>query len=119
MLFLHGAGFSGLSWAPLVQSLNLSVLNTHYVSIDLRGHGKTQTENEDDFSFEVLSRDVCDVYSLLVEKKLVPANEEWNVRLFVVGHSMGGALAAYIGAHCRDQLNNIAATCVIDVVEGN
>lgn len=140
LLFLHGAGFSALSWALLVKSVSASVPGCYLVAIDLRGHGNSRATNESDFSFETLSEDVCTIYDALMQHGFIPGGTEAAdeadapyysqsgapsstsavpPKVFLVGHSMGGALAAYIGAKKADTLQNIVGVCVIDVVEGS
>ena len=72
ILFLHGAGFSSLSWALLVKSLSASVPGCYLVAIDIRGHGDSRTSDESDFSFETLSEDVCRIYEALLQDGFIP-----------------------------------------------
>jgi len=43
--FLHGGGFSGLTWSLAVENL-MALLECHVVAVDLRGHGETETESD-------------------------------------------------------------------------
>ena len=76
LLFLHGAGFSALSWALLAKNISESVPGCFLVAIDLRGHGDSRTADESDFSFETLSEDVCRVYETLVKDCHLPGADE-------------------------------------------
>jgi protein phosphatase methylesterase 1 len=60
------------------------------MALDLRGHGETRTENDTNLSASVLCQDVIDV----LETKY--GGED--TKIVLVGHSMGGALAAKIAA---------------------
>ncbi|XP_002732240.1 protein phosphatase methylesterase 1-like, partial [Saccoglossus kowalevskii] len=60
VIFLHGGGHSSLSWAVLSASLS-KIIKCRILAIDSRGHGNTQTTNDDDLSANVLSRDIGNV----------------------------------------------------------
>jgi len=103
---LHGAGHSALSWA-LVAGL---VKDTcRLVAYDCRGHGDTQTSDNGNMYGLQLAEDAVSLCNLLFE-------QEPNVKIIVVGHSMGGAIA--VKAAATNRIKNMAAIVVIDVVEG-
>lgn len=102
---LHGGGYSGLTWALFAVEICKNI-QCQVAAIDLRGHGKTFTNNDADLSLEALSQDVCDVILKITEGTDTP--------VILVGHSMGGAVAV----ETARLLGNIGALCVIDVVEG-
>ncbi len=54
-LFLHGGGFSGLSWSILSSLLDKKV-KCQCIAIDIRGHGETVTNNDEDLSIETMSK---------------------------------------------------------------
>lgn len=108
-LFLHGGGFSGLSWSVL-SSILVKKIKCQCIAVDFRGHGDTYTNNDEDLSVETLSNDI----KLLVEKLWI--NQE-SPPIILVGHSMGGALAVHIAI--RNYIKNLIALVVIDVVEGS
>lgn len=107
IFFLHGGGFSALSWALLS-----SVLSNHVqcrcAAVDLRGHGDTVTVDDTDLSAETLSSDVGDVVKELYGDE--PPS------LILIGHSMGGAIAVHTAE--RNLIPSLAGLVVIDVVEG-
>jgi len=105
--FLHGGGFSALSWACLTKFLGESV-ECRCVALDLRGHGDTHCSDEENISAEKLAHDVGAVCSALYADEPPP--------IILIGHSMGGALAAHVAE--KDLLPSLLGLVVIDVVEG-
>ncbi|XP_072040987.1 protein phosphatase methylesterase 1-like [Amphiura filiformis] len=108
LLFLHGGGHSGLSWAVL-SSIVSKLVKCRIVAIDLRGHGDTKTANEEDLSAETLSSDIGNVISSLYGDEAAPP-------IIMVGHSMGGAIAIHAGV--KNLIPSLIGLIVIDVVEG-
>ncbi|KAK7253108.1 hypothetical protein RIF29_37546 [Crotalaria pallida] len=102
---LHGGGYSGLSFALAASKIKE---NARVVAMDLRGHGKSVTDNELDLSVETMCNDVLAVIKELY-KDSTPA-------IIIVGHSMGGSIAVHVAA--RRSLPTIAGLVVVDVVEG-
>nr|CAD1824519.1 unnamed protein product [Ananas comosus var. bracteatus] len=78
------------------------------VAMDLRGHGKSSTENDSDLSIETLCNDVLAVLKTMYGDS-PPA-------IILVGHSMGGSVAVHVAA--RKVMPNITGLVVVDVVEG-
>ena len=111
ILLLHGGGFSALTWSLLVANITTRV-NCRAVAVDLRGHGDTVTDDDDDLSAESMAADVVDVIQGVAGSTdtLVPPP------VVLVGHSMGGAVAVH--AALTNRIENLAGLCVIDVVEG-
>ncbi|XP_023303745.2 protein phosphatase methylesterase 1 [Lucilia cuprina] len=107
LLLLHGGGYSGLTWAHFCMEIT-NMIHCQCLSIDLRGHGDTQTDDEDDLSADTLAKDIGD---LLL--KIYPANMP---PIYIVGHSMGGAIAVHFAS--MELISNIIGITVIDVVEG-
>nr|XP_043624622.1 protein phosphatase methylesterase 1 [Erigeron canadensis] len=105
VLCLHGGGYSGLSFAI---SARIIKEKARVVAMDLRGHGKTSTENEIDMSIETLCSDVQAVVKTMYGDA-PPA-------IVLVGHSMGGSVAVHVAA--KKMLHSLAGLVVVDVVEG-
>jgi len=103
---LHGAGYSALSWSLMTHHLT-SLVNVRVVAVDLRGHGESQASDEEDLSCETMVRDVKHILSSLLG--------EINSGVVLIGHSMGGALAANV-AH--EGIPGLQGIIVEDVVEG-
>lgn len=81
LFFLHGGGFSGLSWAVLSKAIT-SLVRCQCVAIDIRGHGDTHTTNDHDLNIEILTNDVCQIIHHLYKEDDKPP-------IFLIGHSMG------------------------------
>ncbi|XP_060576401.1 protein phosphatase methylesterase 1-like [Ruditapes philippinarum] len=107
LLFLHGGGFSALSWAALCGSLS-KLIACRCTAVDLRGHGDSVTTDETTLSADVLSSDVGDIVKELYGENAPP--------VILIGHSMGGAIAVHTGV--RGLIPSLAGLVVIDVVEG-
>lgn len=109
LVLLHGGGYSGLSWATFVKSLE-KLVYVKVAAIDIRGHGCTKTDHDDDLSIETLSRDIE-----LVCQKLITEEE---TRVILMGHSMGGAIAVHTSHLCESLAGYLSGLVVVDVVEG-
>ncbi|RUS79279.1 hypothetical protein EGW08_012966, partial [Elysia chlorotica] len=107
LLFLHGGGFSALSWALLSTEVT-ALVKCRCVAVDLRGHGDTVTADDVDLSGERMASDVGEVVSCLFKKDPPP--------IILVGHSMGGAIAVQTAV--LGLIPTLIGLTVIDVVEG-
>lgn len=103
VVLLHGGGYCALTWAEFTKSMREMVI-CRILAIDLRGHGDTQTTDEENLGADTLAHDVAAVIHELDE----------NVPVVLVGHSMGGAVAV----RAAPLITNLAGVTVIDVVEG-
>ncbi|XP_024026640.1 protein phosphatase methylesterase 1 [Morus notabilis] len=102
---LHGGGYSGLSFAL---SAKIIKEKARVVAMDLRGHGKSTSENDLDLSIETMCNDVVAVVKAMYGDS-PPA-------IVLVGHSMGGSVAVHVAA--RKAIPSLAGLVVVDVVEG-
>ena len=133
LVFIHGGGFSCLSWASVCKYC--AGFNFPVLALDLYGHGASgslsDASSEVDFSVERYKRDVVHVLNqLLPEEFLATGRASVLPRVVLVGHSMGGAVAAHVanvpcpaaGASVKGgalALNaDVCGLVVIDVVEG-
>ena len=57
---MHGGGYSGLTWALLNEEIT-RLVECHTLSIDLRGHGSSKTDDDYDLSAEVMAEDISNV----------------------------------------------------------
>lgn len=102
---LHGGGYSGLTWALFSKEIT-KLMVCQVLVLDLRGHGKSKTASEDDFSLNSFAQDIVSAI-----KELYPKG---HPAITLVGHSLGGSIAVEV---CR-LYDNISALVVIDIVEG-
>ncbi|XP_017753346.1 PREDICTED: protein phosphatase methylesterase 1 [Eufriesea mexicana] len=103
LVLLHGGGYSALTWAEFTKSI-MTMVVCKVMAVDLRGHGDTQTSNEEDLSADTLAEDVAAIIKATTE----------NNPVILVGHSMGGAVAV----RAASLITNLCGLGVIDVVEG-
>ncbi|KAK4391319.1 protein phosphatase methylesterase 1 [Sesamum angolense] len=102
---LHGGGYSGLSFALSASKIKEKA---RVVALDLRGHGKSSTDNDVNLSIETLCNDVLAVLKTMYGDA-PPA-------IVIIGHSMGGAVAVHLAA--KKVLPGLSGLVVVDVVEG-
>ncbi|KAJ8436425.1 hypothetical protein Cgig2_013466 [Carnegiea gigantea] len=102
---LHGGGYSGLSFALSAGKIKEKA---RVVAMDLRGHGKSTTDNDRDLSIETLCSDVLAVLNTMYG--------EFPPAIVLIGHSMGGSVAVHVAA--KKTLPSLAGLVVVDVVEG-
>ena len=115
---LHGAGHSALSFAPLAKIVKSDKYKGTLVSFDFRGHGGHYHENETNLSQDELIQETIYVLKYTIQK--YP-----DQSIIVVGHSMGGSIAAktvdYVQNNHQDEewAKHIKGLFIIDVAEGN
>jgi len=103
---LHGAGYSALTWSLMSHHLT-SLVNVRVVALDLRGHGESQVSDQEDMSCETMASDIKHILNALLGEN--------HSGVVLIGHSMGGALAAAV-AH--EEIPGLQGIIVEDVVEG-
>uniref|UniRef100_A0A0N4U1V6 Protein phosphatase methylesterase 1 n=1 Tax=Dracunculus medinensis TaxID=318479 RepID=A0A0N4U1V6_DRAME len=108
LYFLHGGGYSALTWACLTEELS-ELIECRIFAVDLRCHGDSTTSDDYDLSVERQVDDIVMIYSKYF-------GDEVDVPTFLIGHSMGGALAVHVALSAR--IKSVVGLCVIDVVEG-
>lgn len=107
LVMLHGGGFSALSWALFSMEIS-KIIHCQCLAIDIRGHGDTATDNEDDLSAETLAQDVAEVLNGIYGDSAPP--------VILIGHSMGGAICVHVAN--MEVISSLIGIVVIDVVEG-
>uniref|UniRef100_A0A7S3FXP0 protein phosphatase methylesterase-1 n=2 Tax=Palpitomonas bilix TaxID=652834 RepID=A0A7S3FXP0_9EUKA len=112
MVLLHGGGYSGLSWAPLMEKMTGQECT--FLAYDCRGHGETTTSNDYALSEE---QQICDCEGVIEAFLQVKGRvDEQRPDIHLVGHSMGGAIAGKAGG--KKRIKGLKGCIVIDVVEG-
>ena len=84
-----------------------NLVKCQVMAIDLRGHGDSKTQHEDNLSAETQASDITTIIKHVCTD---------DTPIVLVGHSMGGAIAVHTAL--ADQLPTLAGLVVIDVVEG-
>lgn len=113
LVLLHGGGYSGLTWAPFTRHIE-QICQCRILAIDLRAHGDTKTENDEQMDLDTLVKDVIAVTQVV--HRICGFIE--MPKLILVGHSMGGTIAVKSAVKCNQYLPSLAGIVVIDVVEG-
>ncbi|GBG24471.1 Protein phosphatase methylesterase 1 [Hondaea fermentalgiana] len=133
VLFLHGAGQSSQTWATTVAELQRMIRGPNapaLVAYDARAHGATRISPTDpNTAYETMDKDhlVNDALSLL-DALCSASNEEDDARssaakpthVFIVGHSMGGAIACWLAQALqasRTETMQVRGLFVMDAVE--
>ncbi|EGC29196.1 hypothetical protein DICPUDRAFT_90599 [Dictyostelium purpureum] len=116
-VFLHGGGYTSLSWSLVVDKIRKQFDNVRLMCYDCRGHGETKTSNDLDLSIGTLVDDCSSLINHYQEEIALKSNDpEKNLKVIIVGHSMGGAVA--IKTSSSEKVKNLMGLVVIDVVEG-
>jgi pimeloyl-ACP methyl ester carboxylesterase len=85
VLLIHGAGMLAHVWSPLVPGL---LPGWRLLAPDLRGHGMSDWVTPPHYVIEDFAGDLLGLLDVLAPQPLV-----------LVGHSMGGRVAAWLAAH--------------------
>ncbi|KAM7532891.1 hypothetical protein Aperf_G00000128619 [Anoplocephala perfoliata] len=107
LFFIHGGGFSALSWSLLSKAITQDV-RCQCLAVDMRGHGDTKCNDENDYSIDTLANDIIQIIFAMFPTEAPP--------IILIGHSMGGAVAVHVAQ--KRAIPSFAGLVVIDVVEG-
>lgn len=105
---LHGGGYSALSWAHFTTEIT-QLVHCQCLAIDLRGHGDSHTDDDDDLSADTMASDVVTILQTMYRSESAP-------NFIMIGHSMGGAICVHTAE--LELLHTLLGVIVIDVVEG-
>ncbi|EFO63765.1 Protein phosphatase methylesterase-1 [Giardia lamblia P15] len=119
IFFVHGAGFSGLSFGPLVKRVHTEGF---CAALDLRGHGLTinddgTTAPGDSMTIENFVLDCKAVLDHLFTHVYKPANGDVQKKsILLCGHSLGGSIVARLAAELQEPYD-VQLCCLIDINE--
>lgn len=116
LLCIHGAGYSGRTFALLAHQLKESHVDMSsccLIAPDLRGHGDTEATDELDLSIETLVGDVEALYSGYLKQEPLAIK-----KLVMIGWSMGAAVAIKAALYSGEISKSVIGLVAIDVVEG-
>lgn len=114
----HGAGSTGLSFAPFAVELRKLLPEAGIISVEAREHGSVvwnaSGEVDTDLSLDLLSQDMVDMLELAAAKLAWPELPS----ILLVGHSLGGAVVTEV-AKAGKLGSKLLGYAVLDVVEGS
>lgn len=118
--FHHGAGSSGLTFAPLCKELNSQLDgNCGLFTFDARGHGQTKSLQATVIDYDILSftQDFKLLIEMFIRRNLT--NYEHNQLCFIfVGHSLGGSICTSLFQELDDSVKEkIVGISMIDIIE--
>ena len=144
---LHGCPYTGLTWGPCAEELarrarssSLSssssspATSMEIFAMDLRGHGESVAMAPaaaacESFNPDVMAEDALETLRVFVvrrgEEEKTQTRKKTGRKLVVVGHSMGGAIAARLAKRLEelDAAGNgfvqVVGLILIDIVEGS
>ncbi|KAJ5070816.1 protein phosphatase methylesterase-1 related [Anaeramoeba ignava] len=97
-LFIHGAGYTSLTWSEVVLNLK-KTSKLRLIAFDLRGHGST-------FPFVSKNDRILDVNTLTIDILFLIHRlhllDSDSSRLFLIGHSLGGSLVARVAKKIQE-----------------
>src|SRR5438876_4640499 len=93
LVLIEGFGCDHSFWTPLLEPLS-----KHFkvLIFDNRGTGQTKDNNQD-FTFQTLTKDILDLIATLTTE----------TRVQIIGHSMGGAIAQIIAAEHPEKIDKL------------
>lgn len=116
----HGAGSTGLTFAPLAKTLKEDLgTNFGFFSFDARGHGETKPLDPTDVTY-YLNDFVTDFVELIVwfYENYLKACKQSKLSLILVGHSLGGSVCANLYEHLPEYIKrHTTGLAMLDIVE--
>ena len=119
IFFVHGAGFSGLSFGPLVKRI---CTEGFCAALDLRGHGLTVSDDGttapgESMTIENFVADCRAVLDHLFTHIYKPTNTSVQKKsILLCGHSLGGSIAARLAVELQEGYD-VQLCCLIDINE--
>lgn len=108
VLFIHGLGSSADRWLDIPEALSLHGLHT--VALDLPGFGLSDKPEDIDYTIDRFVQVVADF--------MVKAGMEENGTTSIVGHSLGGYIAAQLTAKHRNLVDKVVLIDTSGMLDG-
>ena len=96
ILFIHGLGASSLIWRDIPQALSEQF---HTIAVDLIGFGKSDKPPELEYTIRYFSQ--------FIKSFLRQIEINDNEKIIIVGHSLGGYIAAEYAIENKDQIDKL------------
>ncbi|AGO10719.1 AaceriAGR359Cp [[Ashbya] aceris (nom. inval.)] len=118
----HGAGSSGLTFAPLADELYTRLDgNCGVFSFDARGHGETvplDTTSEIPYDLATFTADFEAVIKSLYQRVLQHTIPQEKLSIVLLGHSLGGSICTTVFNTMDDILRSkVIGVAIFDIVE--
>ena len=106
VLFIHGLGSSSIAWRDIPEALsNISTIKNEYfhtIAVDLIGFGGSDKPQTVNYTIEGLSKFIVD----FIEEEEIGIKK--NDKITIVGHSLGGYIAAEVAIENKDRIEKLA-----------
>lgn len=116
----HGAGSTGLSFAPLAKTLEEELGSSFgFFSFDARGHGQSKPLDPSAVSY-YLDDFIMDFVELIVwyNEKYLKSFDQSKLSLVLVGHSLGGSVCTNTFEHLPEYIRKkTIGVAMLDIVE--
>lgn len=116
----HGAGSSGLTFAPLVKSLEAELgRNFGFLSFDARGHGRSKPLDTSSPSYD-LSEFVDDFVCMIewINKTYLNELNDTTLCFILLGHSLGGSVCTNVYPNLPNSIKKqVTGLVMLDIVE--
>ena len=96
ILFIHGLGASSLVWRDIPQALSEQF---HTIAVDLIGFGKSDKPPELEYTIRYFSQ--------FIKSFLRQIEIKDNEKIIIIGHSLGGYIAAEYAIENKDQIDKL------------
>lgn len=71
LLLLHGGGYSSMTWSVFVKAV-VDLCHVRILAIDVRGHGSTETSNDEDLSLDTITGDISNILLKMFRSDSMP-----------------------------------------------
>jgi pimeloyl-ACP methyl ester carboxylesterase len=101
VLFIHGIGSSSIAWRDIPQALSEHSVSEdfHTITVDLIGFGESDKPETADYTIKGFSKFIVDFREAIGIEK--------NEKITIVGHSLGGYIAAEVAIENKDLIEKL------------